>query len=394
MAAAPLPRMTSFTLAVIPEANTVKDSCGLPFGCIVRPLVPIMEPGPERIIPAKFTEISRCESCGAYVSPFCRFEQRMWRCAMCGQTHDLATRYALPFSSPPTFMALDRKAVLFHCIRHLSLHPMRISSLLPFLHNIRYRVHASRTQFIELSRLTYDVVQSSQIVTASRLRPLVYVCAIDVTCSSDHIELVKSALLAMLEGLPQHASVMILTFAHDVSIVDMRESVPHFLHVCIGSDGFCDVALSDVLPVVDMAVPVATHRDCIAAAINSLIPSSFTIPHTQLSSDASHRSFGPAIAAIMQLQVLSLLSRHNFSFLTPCRSSPLPFFASASFLFFTALPTMVSETLPLNLLPQTTKNSRKDSSCGVRLLMFLPSALLTLPLKRSSASPATATAAL
>jgi hypothetical protein len=379
--------MTSFTLAVIPEANTVKDSCGLPFGCIVRPLVPIMEPGPERIIPAKFTEISRCESCGAYVSPFCRFEQRMWRCAMCGQTHDLTTRYSLPFSSPLTFMHSSPRA-------RFPLLLMRISSLLPFLRNIRYRVHASRTQFIELSRLTYDVVQSSQIVPAGRLRPLVYVCAIDVTCSSDHIELVKSALLAMLEGLPQHASVMILTFAHDVSIVDMRESVPHFLHVSIGSDGFCDVALSDVLPVVDMAVPVATHRDCIAAAINSLIPSSFTNPHTQLSSDASHRSFGPAIAAIMQLQVLSLLSRHNSSRLTPSLSSPLPFFASASFLFFTALPTMVSETHPLNPLLRTTKNSRKDSFCGVRLLMFLPSALLTLALKRSNASPATATAAL
>ena len=92
MAAVPLPRMTSFTLAVIPEANTVKDSCALPFGCIVRPLVPIIAPGPERIIPASFSDISRCESCGAYISPFCRFEQRLWRCAMCGQTHDLSTR--------------------------------------------------------------------------------------------------------------------------------------------------------------------------------------------------------------------------------------------------------------------------------------------------------------
>ena len=39
----------------------------------------------------------------------------------------------------------------------------------------RYRVHASRTQFIELSRLTYDVVQSSKIIAAGRVRPLVYV---------------------------------------------------------------------------------------------------------------------------------------------------------------------------------------------------------------------------
>ncbi len=100
MAAAPLPRMTSFTLAVIPEANTVKDACGLPFGCIVRPLISIIAPGPERIIPAQFTEISRCESCGAYVSPFCRFEQRLWRCAMCGQTHDLNTRYLRMHPAP------------------------------------------------------------------------------------------------------------------------------------------------------------------------------------------------------------------------------------------------------------------------------------------------------
>jgi hypothetical protein len=92
MSAAPLPRMTAFTLAVIPEANTVKDACGLPFGCIVRPLIPIIAPGPERIIPPNFSDISRCESCGAYISPFCRFEQRLWRCAMCGQTNDLSTR--------------------------------------------------------------------------------------------------------------------------------------------------------------------------------------------------------------------------------------------------------------------------------------------------------------
>ena len=58
-------------------------------------------------------------------------------------------------------------------------------------------MHASRTQFVELSRLTYDVVQSSRIVAAGRVRPLVYVCAVDVTGSDEHIELVKAALLAM-----------------------------------------------------------------------------------------------------------------------------------------------------------------------------------------------------
>ncbi len=179
---------------------------------------------------------------------------------------------------------------------------------MPSSRKLRYRVHASRAQFIELSRLTYDVLQSSRIVAAGRVRPLVYVCAVDVTGSDDHIELVKAALLAMLEGLPQHASVMIMTFAHDVSIVDMRESVPHFLHVSVGSDGFCDVALSDVLPVVDMAVPVATHRECIAAAINAMFPSSFTNPHTKHSGASAQRAFGPAIAALMQLQVPSPIS--------------------------------------------------------------------------------------
>lgn len=156
-------------------------------------------------------------------------------------------------------------------------------------------------------------------MAAGRVRPLVYVCAIDVTGSDDHVELVKAALLAMLEGLPQHASVMILTFAHDVSIVDMRESVPHFLHVSVGSDGFCDVALIDVLPVVDMAVPVATHSACIAAAINAIFPSSFTNPHTKHSGAATQRAFGPAIAALMQLQVPSPSSIQclNIESLTP-----------------------------------------------------------------------------
>ncbi len=178
-------------------------------------------------------------------------------------------------------------------------------------------MHASRTQFIELSRLTYDVVQSSKIVAAGRIRPLVYVCAVDVTGSEEHIELVKASLLAMLEGLPQHASVMILTFAHDVTVVDMRESVPHFLHVSVGKDGFCDVALADVLPVVDLAVPVATHGAFIAAAINAIFPSSFNNPHTQHSSASTHRSFGPAMAALMQLQVGPLLLKCQLV-LTPC----------------------------------------------------------------------------
>lgn len=133
-----------------------------------------------------------------------------------------------------------------------------------------------------------------------------YVCAVDVTGSDEHIELIKASLLAMLEGLPQHAAVMLLTFAHDVSVVDMRESVPHFLHVSVGSDGFCDVALADVLPVVDLAVPVATHSACIAAAINAIFPSSSTNPHTQHSSASTQRSFGPAMAALMQLQVVPL----------------------------------------------------------------------------------------
>lgn len=188
----------------------------------------------------------------------------------------------------------------------------------------RYRVHASRAQFVELSRLTFDVLQSSQVVAAGRVRPLVYVCAVDVTGSDDHIELIKAALLAMLEGLPQHASVMILTLAHDVGIVDMRESVPHFLHVSVGSDGFCDVALADVLPVVDMAVPVATHSACIAAAINAIFPSSFTNPHTKHSGSASLRAFGPAMAALMQLQVMpTTRAASNAPILIP--SSPFQF---------------------------------------------------------------------
>ena len=69
-----------------------------------------------------------------------------------------------------------------------------------------------------------------------------YVCAVDVTGSDEHIELIKASLLAMLEGLPQHAAVMLLTFAHDVSVVDMRESVPHFLHVSVRNASYCAIS--------------------------------------------------------------------------------------------------------------------------------------------------------
>jgi hypothetical protein len=80
------------SLGAFPLTPTLKDQCGLPFGCVVRPLARTLDAASTDNRPRDLAEpplpraadVARCQECYGYVSGFCQFTRYGWTCALCG----------------------------------------------------------------------------------------------------------------------------------------------------------------------------------------------------------------------------------------------------------------------------------------------------------------------
>mgnify|MGYP002631225246 CR=1 FL=1 len=85
--------MLRTTLSHFPEGPVAKEDAGVPFGCVAQPLAPIEKHDAHALPAAEHAE--RCDSCYAYISPFCTFMRNSWKCAMCG-AHSKSTERFRP----------------------------------------------------------------------------------------------------------------------------------------------------------------------------------------------------------------------------------------------------------------------------------------------------------
>jgi len=87
----------------------------------------------------------------------------------------------------------------------------------------------------------------------------VYVAAVDLACSEEFLELVKSALLAALEALVPGSLFGLMTFSHKIGLYDVQGPIPLVKNVFIPPDLEEDglpVALEDAMPLLCFLAPL------------------------------------------------------------------------------------------------------------------------------------------
>uniref|UniRef100_J3M7N0 Sec23/Sec24 trunk domain-containing protein n=2 Tax=Oryza brachyantha TaxID=4533 RepID=J3M7N0_ORYBR len=105
----------------------------------------------------------------------------------------------------------------------------------------------------------------------------VYVAAVDLACSEEFLELIKSALLAALEALIPGSLFGLMTFSHKIGLYDVQGPIPVVKNVFIPPDTEEEglpVALEDAMPLLSFLAPIDTCKDRIAAALDTLRPTS------------------------------------------------------------------------------------------------------------------------
>ncbi|XXG62785.1 hypothetical protein AAC387_Pa05g1092 [Persea americana] len=214
-----------------PTDPDAQEAGGLPWGITVTPFSPSDEYGNRPIYGSDGHQLPRCENCWAYFNTLCELEQWAWSCALCGTLNGLSSkdisRYSLPQSCP------------------------EMSS-----------------SFIDLEL----PVEGSE-EEAMRARP-VYVAAVDLSSSEEFLELVKSALLAALEALGPGSLFGLVTFSHKIGFYDVQGPIPVVKNIFIPPelDGTIPIELEDAMPLLSFLAPVETCKDRIAAALETLKP--------------------------------------------------------------------------------------------------------------------------
>nr|GMD14410.1 protein transport protein Sec24-like At3g07100 [Ipomoea batatas]GMD17855.1 protein transport protein Sec24-like At3g07100 [Ipomoea batatas]GME05903.1 protein transport protein Sec24-like At3g07100 [Ipomoea batatas] len=92
--------------------------------------------------------------------------------------------------------------------------------------------------------------------------------------SEEFLELIKSALLAALEGLGPGSLFGLATFSHKIGLYDVQGPIPVVKNVFIPpeSEGALPMELADVMPLSSFLAPVDTFKDRIASALETLRP--------------------------------------------------------------------------------------------------------------------------
>ncbi|KAG6496507.1 hypothetical protein ZIOFF_044374 [Zingiber officinale] len=254
------------------DANTLEAS-GLPWGVTVTPFAPFDERGATPLYGSGGHLLPRCDNCWGYLSTLCEIERWGWTCALCGSFVglDSATldRYARPQDCP------------------------ELSS-----------------SFIDL-----DLPAEGSGDGEMQARP-VYVAAVDLSSSEEFLELVKSALLAALEGngsleikklpaLVPGSLFGLVTFSHKIGLYDVQGPIAVVKNIFIpDSEDRLPVDLKDVMPLLSFLAPVEMYKDQIAAALETLNPTT-SWERTTAAGQGNDgvllggRGFGVAMAALI-----------------------------------------------------------------------------------------------
>jgi hypothetical protein len=225
-----------------PETASIKESAGLPWGCVLMPLAPAASFGSadtDKYASIGAEEVPRCEECYGYISAYCMFERKAWICCLCGCKNDLP---------------------------------------------IRYSSSSSRAGLEEMQRGIVDLLEEClevEDVYSTVLKPderPAFVAVVDVSGSEELIEVARAGILALIEALPPSALFGLVTVSSTVGVYDLRSAFPHCYNIPIPSEGEMQTGIVDVLPADCMLVQIASHKDNITAAIETLSSTATTAP--------------------------------------------------------------------------------------------------------------------
>uniref|UniRef100_A0A0D9WH23 Sec23/Sec24 trunk domain-containing protein n=1 Tax=Leersia perrieri TaxID=77586 RepID=A0A0D9WH23_9ORYZ len=224
------------TVSRFPVTEEALEACAVQWGIAVTPFAAADERGQLPATGGGGDRVPRCEHCWAYLNSHCDMERWGWSCALCG-----------------TLNGFDDDA----------LHRLQRPDALPEL----------TSSFVDLE---IPVDGSEGAGDGVQARP-VYVAAVDLACSEEFLELIKSALLAALEALIPGSLFGLMTFSHKIGLYDVQGPIPVVKNVFIPPDTEEDglpVALEDAMPLLSFLAPIDTCKDRIAAALDTLRPTS------------------------------------------------------------------------------------------------------------------------
>jgi len=250
----------------------LKDECGLPFGCVVRPFCKTNRAPLDATELPQAENVCRCTECYAYANGYAQFSRYGWTCSLCGA-----------YSEYPAKSKYGSQT-------HRRSLPELQSELVE----------------LEVSRVELDAnAESSNNV---KQRPIT-VALVDLDAGEEFIELVKSALLAALEALPPGSLFGLVAFSHKISLYDVQGDVPVVKNVPIPSSGLAEdkLELEDVVPLKRLLAPIGKYKENIVAAIETLRPvppweqqaGTAEISGDDASDVEGGRAFGGALEALM-----------------------------------------------------------------------------------------------
>ncbi|XP_072970567.1 protein transport protein SEC23 D-like isoform X2 [Typha angustifolia] len=251
------------TISRFPVDSELQESCGLPWGVVVAPFSSADELGNRPLHGKEGHLLPRCENCYGYFNTYCELDQWSWTCVLCGALNGLST------------IAIDRYSQARSC-------PEMCSS------------------FIDLEIPVEGSEREGMLA-----RP-VYVAAVDLSSSDEFLELVKSSLLAALEALAPGSLFGLVTFSHKIGLYDVQGPLPVVKNIFIppDSDGRLTIDLEDAMPLLSFLAPVESCKDRIAAALETLKPTT-SWERTTAAGQAldgillSGRGFGVAMDALI-----------------------------------------------------------------------------------------------
>ncbi|XP_042511223.1 protein transport protein SEC24-like isoform X1 [Macadamia integrifolia] len=219
------------TVSRFPMDADAKEAGGLPWGITVTPFATTDENGNPPAYGSNGHLLPRCENCWAYFNTYCELEQWAWSCSLCGTLNGLSSEDNARYSNPQS------------CAEMLS-------------------------SFIDLEMLVDGSEEEPM-----QARP-VYVAAVDLSSSEEFLELIKSAVLAALEALVPGSLFGLATFSHKIGLYDVQGPIPVVKNIFIPPevDGTLQMELEDAMPLSSFLAPVETCKDRIAAAIETLKP--------------------------------------------------------------------------------------------------------------------------
>ncbi|KAH7295490.1 hypothetical protein KP509_27G051600 [Ceratopteris richardii] len=210
-----------------PADPKVQEGSGIPWGAAVTPFAAHDEKGIAPVILPleKSHALPRCDTCWAYFSSLYETEQYSWRCALCDSVNSFSEADIVRYSSPQNCPELS-------------------------------------SSFIDLE------------IKGKRGHP----CFIPMVLatSEEFLELIKSALLAALEALEPGVLFGLATFSHKIGLYDVQGPVPVVKSVFIPPelDGHVPIELEDAMPLRFFLAPIEKNKENIAAALDTLKPTS------------------------------------------------------------------------------------------------------------------------